>query len=188
MTAKTQRRMRLALGAAAMVLGACQSPSTADDALDIDDILVVSAPEIVSADASSDGKTYRVVRGNNQPDDILPFDWKTTFTINLQFNSAADDKDALTFPVDLTSVTVRVQQASGGIVTSPTSGDVEHFEFVTQASANRFAGVGATVAITFEVWYDLPSLRKEALTTVTLSFVDDDGVVFTKTVDVKVAP
>jgi hypothetical protein len=91
---------------------------------------------------------HRVVRGNNQPDDILTYDWKTNFTINLQFNDAADDKDALTFPVKLSSATVKVQQASGGILTPPSGGDVEHYEFVTSATSNTFAAVGANVGIT----------------------------------------
>jgi hypothetical protein len=177
-----------AFGAAMVLSSACQSPSSADDPLDIDDILVVTSPSTTSADASNDGKTYRVVRGNNQPDDILTYDWKTSFSIGLQFNDAADDKDALTFPVTISSVTVKVQQASGGIVTPPTGGDIEHYEFVTSASSNTFSAVGSNVGIAFDVWYDLPSLRKEALVTVALSFTDHDGVIVTKTVDVKVAP
>jgi len=188
MAAMKQWSVLLAFGIATVWAGACQSPTSSDNSFDIDDILAVSAPGTGTADVSSDGRTYRVIRGNNQPDDILTFDWKTTFTISLQFNDAADDKDALTFPVNLTSVTVKVQQASGGIVTPPTGGDIEHYEFVTQASSNTFASVGSNVDIRFDVWYDLPSLRKEALVTVTLAFVDADGVVFTKTVDVKVAP
>jgi hypothetical protein len=188
MAAMKQWSVLLAFGMATVWAGACQSPTTSDDALDIDDILVVTAPGTATADVSPDAKTYRVVRGNNQPDDILAYDWKATFSVSLQFNDAADDKDALTFPVDLTAVTVKVQQASGGIVTAPTGGDVEHYEFVTQASSNAFAAVGSNVGITFDVWYDLPSLRKEALVTLTLSFVDDDGTIFTKTVDMKIAP
>ena len=37
-------------------------------------------------------------------------------------------------------------------------------------------------------WYDLPSLRKEALVSVTLSLRDETGVTFTEVVPVKVAP
>jgi hypothetical protein len=38
------------------------------------------------------------------------------------------------------------------------------------------------------MWYDLPSLRKEAVITVTFSFEDDDGKTFQKTADFRVAP
>ena len=178
----------IAFGAAMLLSSACQSPSSADEALDIDDILVVTSPSTTNADPANDGKTYRVVRGNNQPDDILAYDWKASFAINLQFNDAADDKDALTFPVNITSLTVKVQQASGGIVTPPTGGEIEHYEFVTSASSNSFSAVGSSVGIAFDVWYDLPSLRKEALVTVTMSFTDHDGLILNKSVEVKVAP
>ena len=173
----------------ALLGSACQSPTDPDDTLDIDDFLVISVtPSPAIATESTDGKTYRVVRGNNQPDDILTYDWKTTFTLSATLNDKADDKDALEFPVDITSVTLQVKQASGGIVTPPSGGETEYFTHVTQASSNRYTAINQTVTIFFEVWYDLPSLRREALVQVTLGFKDDDGVAFTKTYDVRVAP
>jgi hypothetical protein len=188
MGAMKQWGIPAALCAGIVLSSGCQSPSSADSALDIDDILVVTSPSTTTADAANDGKTYRVVRSNNQPDEILGYDWKTNFAIGLQFNDAADDKDALTFPVTITSLTVKVQQASGGIVTPPTGGDTEHYEYVTSANTNSFAAVGANVGISFDVWYDLPSLRKEALVTVTIAFTDHDGSILNKIIDVKVAP
>ena len=56
------------------------------------------------------------------------------------------------------------------------------------ASGNQFAGTNAPITLNFEVWYDLPSLRKEAVVQVAASFVDNDGTTFQKTVDIKVAP
>jgi len=171
-----------------VLASACQSPTESDDALAIDDILVASiSPDPAIADVATDGKTYRVAR-NDLPDDILRYDWKTEFTVNQQFNSQADDDGALTFPVKISSATIKVQQASGGIVTAPTGGEVEHYESVTTATTNTFGAVGSTVSLTFDVWYDLPSLKKEALITVTLVFTDADGLVVTKSLDVKVAP
>ena len=176
------------IAVALTTVGACQSPTSPDDTLDVDDFLAVSvAPDPAIADESTDGATYRVVRGNNQPDDILPFDWKTSFTVSLMLNDRADDKDVLKFPVDLTTVTLQVKQASGGIVTPPTGGETEHFSYVTQASSNRFGAVNASVNIGFDVWYDLPSLRREALVSVSLAFKDVDGKTFSKVYDVKVA-
>ena len=40
----------------------------------------------------------------------------------------------------------------------------------------------------FEVWYDFPSLRKEAVMTVAFSFVDNEGTTFHKSVDIRVSP
>lgn len=167
----------------------CQSPTDPDDTVDVDDFLEISvSPNPATADPSTDGKTYRVVRGNNQPDEILAYDWKTAFVLSVTLNDKADDDDLLEFPVDVTTVTVQVKQASGGIVTPPSGGEVEYYQSVTQASSNRFGGVNATNSIAFDVWYDLPSLRKEALVTVALAFKDNDGKTFSKNYDVRVAP
>ena len=178
------------LTGATLLAAACQSPTDSTDTFDVDDFLETSvSPDPILADAATDGKTYRVVRGNNQPDDILRYDWKARFTVNLRLNDQTDDDDNLTFPIDVTSATVKVQQASGGIVNPPTGGDVEHFEYVlSQATSSRFDGINSSNSMTLDVWYDLPSLQKEALVTVTVSFKDDDGVVFSKAIDVKVAP
>lgn len=174
----------------ACMLSACQSPTDPDEALDVDDILdMSSSPNPAAAAAATDGRTYRVVRGNNQPDEILPFDWFTSFSVTATLNDQADDEDAsLEFPVDVTSVSVGVKQASGGIVTPPTGGETEHFFYVTEASGNRFPSANSSVSARFDVWYDLPSLRKEALITITISFTDADGFSFSKAYDVRVAP
>jgi hypothetical protein len=174
---------------AILSLTGCQSPTDADDTPDVDDFLITTvSPSTATADRSTDGRTYRVVRGNNQPDEILTYDWKTSFTVSVLLNDKADDDDYLNFPVDLTSATVAVKQASGGIVTTPTGGETEHSDYVMTATSNRFGVINTTNTLTFEVWYDLPSLRREALITVTLSFKDEDGIIFSKEIDVLVAP
>jgi len=174
----------------ACLLSACQSPTDPDDTLDVDDVLDLSlSPSPAVATEATDGRTYRVVRGNNQPDEILPFDWTTTFTVTATLNSNASDEDAnIEFPVDITSVAVLVKQASGGIVTPPSGGEAEHYFSVTEASANRYASANSSVSIKLDVWYDLPSLRREALITVTMNFQDNDGQSFSKAYDVRVAP
>jgi hypothetical protein len=173
-----------------VLLAGCQSPTDPDETLDVDDILDLSVtPSPATASEATDGRTYRVVRGNNQPDEILPYDWFTSVVVTATLNSNANDDDIdLEFPIDLTSVTVVVKQASGGIVSPPSGGDAEHYFHVTEASSNRYAAVDTSVNIKLDVWYDLPSLRKEALITVTMNFQDADGQSFTKSYDVRVAP
>ena len=177
--------------AAAIVAAGCQSPTDPSDTISISEVIDTSAtPDPVSADSDTGGRTYRVVRGNNQPDDILPYDWHAVFTASVALNSQATHKDVdIEFPVKISSTTLTVKQASGGIVTPPTGSDTEKFEFVTlNATGNQITGVNSPVSLTFEVWYDLPSLRREAVFNVTFSFVDDDGLTFQKTMDVRVAP
>jgi len=172
-------------------MGGCQKASDPDDVISYDEIVdVASNPSPVVAAAATDGKTYRVVRGNNQPDDILPYDWHTVFGVSVVLNANANDEDVdMAWPVKLTATTLTVKQASGGIVTPPTGGETEKYEFVTlDASGNTLAGVGNAVNLNFEVWYDLPNLKKEAVVTVNFSFIDDDGRSFQKSEDILVAP
>lgn len=170
-------------------LTGCQSPTDPDETVDVDDVLSVTAsPDPTTASEANDGRTYRVVRGNNQPDDVLAFDWKAATTITATLNSNADDDDIMEFPVTLASVSVVVKQASGGIVTPPTSGEAERYDYITSASSNVFPSVNSSVTIGMEVWYDLPSLRREALITVSLNFRDNDGLTFAKSIDVRVSP
>jgi hypothetical protein len=63
------------------------------------------------------------------------------------------------------------------------------FEFITlNATGNQLGGTNQPVSLSYEVWYDLPSLRKEAVVTMAVSFVDNDGTTFQKSVDFTVAP
>lgn len=180
----------MALLLVTMPMLACQSPTDPDDTVDYDDVVDVSAsPDPISAEPSTDGRTYRVPR-NDQPDDILTFDWHAVFSVTVSFNQDALDDDVdVDFPVRLTSTTIAVKQASGGVVTPPTGSDAEHFDFApVGASGNIFGGVGNPIDMTLEIWYDLPSLRKEGVVTVTFTFEDDDGVVFQKAEDILIAP
>jgi hypothetical protein len=169
----------------------CQSPTNPDDVIQYDEVVdVAGSPDPILADTSASGRTYRVVRGNNQPDEILQYDWHAVFSTNVVLNSKAADKDVdIDFPVRITATTLTVKQASGGIITPPTGSEKEYFEFVTlNATGNQIAATGSPIVLTFEVWYDLPSLRKEAVITVAFSFVDNDGTTFQKTADLRVAP
>jgi hypothetical protein len=185
------RCVRMLVVMLSLSVAGCQSPTDPDDIVQFDDAVDVSAaPDPIQADTATGGRTYRVVRGNNQPDDILPYDWHAVFntTLSLNDNAINDDVD-VSFPVRITATTVVVKQASGGIVTAPTGGDTEKYEFVIiGSSGNSISGVSTPVSTTFEVWYDLPSLRREAVISVSFQFQDADNATFTKTVDFNVAP
>jgi hypothetical protein len=179
-----------AIVAAALLLSACQSPTDPDDTIGVDDFVEGSVtPDPVNASESLDGREFRVPR-NNQDDLIVKYDWKATYGVTVRLNGTADDDDLdLTWPVKMTSINVGVQQASGGVVTPPTGSETVHSEYVVRDSTgNSFASSNTSNGFTVDLWYWLPSRRKEALVTIGVSLVDDDGRTFTKTIEVKVNP
>ena len=58
----------------------------------------------------------------------------------------------------------------------------------SNATGNSIAGAGAPLSMTFEIWYDLPSLKKEAVVQITYTFQDNDGQAFQLTESFNVAP
>ena len=189
----TWKRSARAVFAVMMVMAspACQNPSSPDDTVNYNEALDISvAPDPIVADGSTGGKTYRVVRGNNQPDELLPYDWHAVFSSTLVLNDKANDEDLdLDFPVRVTGATLAVKQATGGIITPPSGTDKEAFEYVPLgATGNQFSSIANPITLSFEMWYDLPSLRRECVVTLTYSLVDNDGTGFSRSVDFKVAP
>ncbi len=183
--------VRVAVLLSALAASGCQKPTDPTDTIRFDEAVdITSSPDPIAADDHTGGRTYRIVRGNNQPDDILAYDWHTVFAANISLNANADSDDLdIEYPVRVVATTLTIKQATGGIVTPPSGSDSEKYEFVTlSASGNQFAGINTPITLTFEAWYDLPSLRKEAIVQVAASFVDNDGSTFQKTVDIKVAP
>jgi hypothetical protein len=171
----------------ALAVAACQSPTDPDEAPDL--IEVTIAPDPAPA-AGPTGKTYKVEGDDNEADQILEYPWKATFTLSVHLTEAANDGDVgMELPLEISAATVKVQQASGGIVTPPTGSESERYEFViAQASSNRFVSANSTLDMTFDVWYALPNGRREALVTVTLGFKDSGSYQFSEVVPVKVAP
>lgn len=184
--------VRVVISAAAiMTCAACQNPNDPTDTVDYSEALDISVtPDPIVADNQTGGKTYRVVRGNNQPDELLPYDWHAVFSSTLTLNNNATNEDLdLDFPIRITGATLTIKQATAGIVTPPSGGDTEKFEYVPlSATSNQFGAVNSPITLTFEVWYDLPSLRKESVVTLTYALVDNDGTSFQRTVDFNVAP
>ena len=73
---------------------------------------VTASPDPIIADSQTSGRTYRVVRGNNQPDEILAYDWHATFAVTFTFNGEANDSDVdVDFPVRVSAATVTAKQA-----------------------------------------------------------------------------
>jgi hypothetical protein len=165
---------------------ACQSTSSTDETLDVDDFVDGSAaPNPATAEECTDGRQYRVIRGNNQPDELINYAYTATFSVTVTINKNAADKDIdLDFPVKITATAPKIQQATNGIVVPSTSSDTEHYETVMlAATGSTFSGTNTTVTMTFKIWYSLPNAGKGGLITVPVTFEDDSGVTFTKNVE-----
>jgi hypothetical protein len=181
----------LLTGVIALSAAGCQNPNDPGTTVNYSEALDIAVdPDPIAADGATGGKLYRVVRGNNQPDEMLPYDWHAVFSSALVLNANATDENLdLDFPVRITGATLAVKQATGGIITPPSGSETEKFEYVPlTASGNQFSAINNPITLTFELWYDLPSLRKECVVTLTYAFVDDDGTSFQRIVDFKVAP
>ena len=145
---------------------------------------LTASPDPAQRPAST-GVTYKIVSTDDEPDEIRTYPWKTSFVVNIQETGG--------LAVDITAVTLKVQQASGGIVITPSGGEVEYYRFNSSASGNRVSANGSA-SVGFEVWYDLPNKGREALVTVSFGFQevnqgdDNDYDNFTDAVEVKVAP
>jgi hypothetical protein len=129
------------------------------------------------ATQSTDGKTYTIVGDDTHPDKIIAYPWKTTFTVTME--------ETVGVGRDIKSMAVKVQQASGGIVITPTGSDIEHYDYTSHASGSRLEAKGKA-SVTFDVWYDLPNKGREALVTVAFSFTDDNDSSFSESTSVQV--
>src|SRR3954471_3946868 len=100
---------------AALAAVNCQSPTNPSDKVSYDDAIdMTPTPDPIAADTLTGGRTYRIVRGNNQPDDSLAYDWHTVFGTTVQLNGNASDKDLdIDYPVRVTATTLVVKQAVG---------------------------------------------------------------------------
>jgi hypothetical protein len=133
------------------------------------------SPSPAVAEQSS-GKTYTIVGDDTHADQIINYPWKTRFTVTMEETGGVGR--------DITSMSIKVQQASAGVVIVPTTG-TEYYDYQSQASSNRLEAKGKT-SVTFDVWYDLPNKGQEALITVSFSFTDDDDLSFSESTTVQV--
>ena len=154
-------------------LPACSSPTDATTLA----VTLTGTPDPTSAVASQ-GVTYTVTNPDNTVS-TFEYAWQTSLSVNMQETGGT--------ALSITAVNLTVQQASGGIVITPSGGDKEYFRFTSSASGNSLAAHG-TASINFVAWYTLPNKGREALITVALSFADANSNTYSKSVQVKVAP
>jgi hypothetical protein len=125
----------------------------------------------------SSGLTYTIPGDSTHPDKVIEYPWKTTFTVTIEETAGVGR--------DISGMALKVQQASGGIIITPTGSDIEHYQYTPHASGNRLASKGKA-SVSFDVWYDLPNKGREALVTVSFSFTDDNKATFSESASVQV--
>jgi hypothetical protein len=172
------------------LLTACQSPTDpSETGPTVDEFVEVSvSPDPIIAEASTDGKGYKVVE--NDVTVTRVYDWKARFNITARLNDQANDEDLdIEWPVDITAATFQPGQATGGIRNAPPAGEVEYSTSeIAAATSNRFGAANTSQTLTIDLWYDFPNLKKEALMVASLSFKDADGKTFTRTAEFRISP
>lgn len=170
------RRIATAILLAAVPwLCACDETTDPTDASEA--LTFTVSPNPAVAEQSTDGKTYTIVGDSTHPDKTVTYPWKTRFTVTMEETGGVGR--------DITSMQVKVQQASGGIVIIPSGSDIEHSEFKPSASGNRIEAKGRA-SVAYEVWYDLPNKGQEALITMIYTFTDDNDASFSEQTTVQV--
>jgi hypothetical protein len=177
------------LTANVLALSGCQQPTASSETTNVDDFVDASAPDTIDAETPADGRSYRVAR-SNESDLIVAYQYKVSFTATVTMNSnSSQSKYDIEFPVTMSQASIKVNQASGGIIVPPSGSDTEHSEYViSQATGNKFGAPSTSVSMRFDVWYSLPSQLKEAVITASFNIYDNNGKSFTKTATIKVAP
>lgn len=159
---------------AAAWLGACSSPTSSTPTLDV---TLTPTPDPTVADGPT-GVQYKVTNADGSYS-YYEYDYRASFTVTIQENAG--------MALDITALNAVVQQATGGIVVTPSGGDQVYYKFTSSAPTNHINAKGSA-SVGFDVWYDLPSGGKEALVTVSFTFQDSDNNVYSQTAQEKIAP
>jgi hypothetical protein len=183
----------LLAGMAALSLSGCQKTDSTTTTLKVDDFVSAAiTPNPAVANGPGTGVFYRVVVGNNQPDETREYQYHVSFGLGIVINNnATADSVKLTFPATIVSASAVVHQAAGGIIVPPSSTDAEYSKCnIGSSSGSTIAAVNGTINMNWDCWYTLPSQKKEAVSVVSINFTDDSSSpkTFTKTVNVTVAP
>jgi len=160
-------------------LGGCSSPTESDDG-EFDLTLTASADPATAT--PSTGVQYKVTNADDTVS-YYDYDYRVSFSVNVRDNAG--------MALDIMAMNLTVQQATGGIVITPSGGDQVYYKFNSSAVTNHINAKGSA-DVGFDVWYDLPNQGKESLITVSLTFSytdeDDNDYTYSDTLQVKVAP
>lgn len=163
---------------AALLLPGCSAPTSSTPEVEV---TLTARPDPAIATGPT-GVTYKVTNSDDTVS-TYEYDYRTSFTVTAQ--------DEAGLALDITALNLVVQQATGGIVITPSGGDQVYYRFNSSAVTNHINASGSA-DVGFDAWYDLPGGGKEALVTVSFTFLyeddDENEYTYSKTLQVKVAP
>jgi hypothetical protein len=157
----------------AVWLAACGSTTTTSAAATFSVV-----PATATAVASTSGKSFTILGDSTHADRVIPYPWQTSFTVTITENAGVGRK--------ITGVSISVHQASGGVIMTPTGSDVEHYDYLSQVANNTIPAKGTGTVAFNPVWYWLPNGGREAVVTMTFSFLDDNNSSFSEQTTVNV--
>jgi hypothetical protein len=105
------------------------------------------------------------------------YTWSARFTVTLTETAGV--------AATVRSLAANLQQAAGGIVITPPTGQSESFRFEVNAGTNALAA-SSNLPLEFQFFYTLPNGGRQALVTVTFNLVDTNGAAIQVQAQVKV--
>jgi hypothetical protein len=168
----------VAAAAALLCFAGCSSPTSSTNYFDVS---YTANPDPATASEST-GVQYKVTNADSTVS-YYSYAYRSHFDVSIQEKAG--------YALDITAINLTLQQATGGIVITPSGGDQVYFKFTSQAVTNHINAKG-TAVVGFDVWYSLPSGGKEALATVGFSFSytdsSDNISTYSSSDNVKIAP
>ena len=172
-----ERTSLMGLLAAGLSLAACsETPLEPTDAMaPVEPVFISTAPDPVYA-VPSTGMTFV------EDDQVREYAFLASFHLILRGNPERE------IGVSVSSDSILLQQLLTTPVVGPGGGvDRERYDYESRAEGDRIEPGGETTRA-FDVWYTLPSGRREAIINITLNFVDDLGITFERVQRITVEP
>jgi hypothetical protein len=132
---------------------------TSSDPIDAAEIELSYSPDPVNAQVSTNAE----------------YQWMASFAVTLSETAGIGG--------DIESLSTALYESAGGIILNAV--ESEEHRFSTNAETSRVEGNGSG-SVDFDAFYTLPGAGREALVTVTLTFVDDNGYQTGDTIEVSI--
>lgn len=165
------RMTRAAVPLAVLLLGGCGKDSTSPSST------ASPSPSPSPVTVTVSGVTASGDTATATPSSDSAYTWSASFTVTL--------KETAGVAATVRSLAANLQQAAGGIVITPPTGQAEKFRFNVGAGTNTLPANGE-LPIDFQFFYTLPNGGRQALVSVTFNLVDTNGAQIQVTATVKV--